>query len=459
MSSPANARTDPAEQLPALRTSFSGARLTPPRPKPKPPRRSTERPVAGALLVGAFLLFALFAAVFSMRLALSVYGAAWARSGALEKGIDLGPANPVALRREAFLASQRSGDPSQAEPVLRETVALAPLDLTARLELAAILQASGKDDEAEAALLEASKLDAGYRPRWSLANLYLRRGQIDKFWESAQSTLLAYPESAPMVLGLCWRAFGDSTLILDKAVPDDPEVYRRYFSYLLQQERLEALEELWPKLAPVMTARDVPTASLFLDRLIFAQEVDEAVKVWNHLCTQKFLTYAPLNYPDGPYLTNGDFRSRISGVGFDWKVPAAQGVFRVQRPTEFGARALEVRLTGGQSDNALLLSQVVPLPPGQYLFRYEYATQRLPRLSGLFWTVRDNQTERVLAQSPFVEAAEDYWNTVSFLFDAPPDVKFFRLEFRYLRAEGTDRHRGRYVMRRAALSAVEPPGD
>src|SRR5690606_17812558 len=123
----------------------------------------------------------------------------------------------------------------------RRAVELAPLDLTPRLELTATLQASGKDDEAEAALLEAAELDQGYRPRWSLTNYYLRKGETEKFWQSARETLLAYPESAAMVLGLCWRAFGDSTLILDRAVPDEPEVQRRYFEYLLDQERLEAL--------------------------------------------------------------------------------------------------------------------------------------------------------------------------------------------------------------------------
>jgi hypothetical protein len=457
-SSTANPQANTAESLPELRRSFSGARTTPPRPKPAAPQRRAEKPVIGAVLIFALALLAAFSLQSALRRALSAYWGSWAGSAALAEAAALDPLNPVVRRRAAFLDAQRSGDPGEAIPGLSEVVERTPLNLTPRLELAATLQAAGKDDEAEAVLLEAAKLDQGYRPRWSLTNFYLRKGRIDDFWESARQTLLAYPESAPMVLGLCWRAFGDSTLILDKAVPDSPEVYRRYFAYLLQQERLDALDELWPKLAPVMEARDVPMASLFLDRLILAQEVEPAVQVWNHLCRESFLSYIPLNYPDGPYLTNGDFAARVSGVGFDWKIPPAAGVFRVQRPTDFGTRALEVRLSGGQSENALLVSQVVPLPVGRYLFRYEYATQGLPRLTGLFWVVRDNQTERVLARSPIIDAAEDYWNTLSFLFDAPEDVKFFRLEFRYALAEGTTKHRGRYVMRHAAVSAVENEG-
>lgn len=447
-----------AEQYPSPSASFSGARVPAPRPKPAPPKFRTEHPVAGRILIFVLLAAAVFSVQTSVRRALGAYWVSWASTPALEKAIRVDSENPVALRRSAFLAAQRSGDPADAEPALRQAVALAPLDLTPRLELTATLQASGKDEEAEAALLEAAELDQGYRPRWSLTNYYLRKGETEKFWQSARETLLAYPESAAMVLGLCWRAFGDSTLILDRAVPDEPEVQRRYFEYLLQQERLEALIELWPKLAPALEARDVPMASLFLDRLVLAQEVDAAVDVWNHLCSNEFLDYTPLSYPEGPYLTNGDFTARISGVGFDWKAPPVQGVSRVQRPTDFGTRALEVRLSGAQNDDALLLSQVVPVPPGSYLFRYEYATQRLPRLTGLFWVVRDSETERVLAQSPYVDAAEDYWNTLSFLFDAPEDVDFVRLEFRYSRAENTERHRGRYVMRRAALSRVGDQG-
>ena len=450
-----NGREEAGELLPALRTSFAGARLAPPRPKPKPPVMRAERPIVSAILIFALTAGAVFATQAAVRRALAADWTAWPGSKTLAKAIALDPPNPVAQRREAFLAAQRSGDAGEAVPALRKAVELAPLDLTPRLELAAALQASGQDADAERALLEAAELDPGYRPRWSLTNFYLRQGRIEEFWESARSTLLAYPEAAAMVLGLCWRAFGDSTLILEKAVPDAPEVYRRYFAYLLSQERLEALNELWPRMAPALEARDVPMASLFLDRLVFAEETDRAVDVWNHLCREKFLSYAPLNYPGGPYLTNGDFGTRVSGVGFDWKVPPAQGVFRVQRATDFGTRALEIRLSGAQNDDALLLAQVVPLPPGRYLFRYEFATQRLPRLTGLFWVVRDNQTERILAQSPFIEAAEDYWNTMSFLFDVPDHPRFLRLEFRYARAENTDRHRGRYVMRHAGLSAVE----
>jgi hypothetical protein len=450
-----NPQEDIAELLPNVRTSFSGARLTPPRAKPEPPRLRNERPLAGAVVVFGLVVASAFAAQAAVRRSLAAYWTSWSGSSAVTKALLADPSNPVALRRQAFLAAQRSGDPGDAVPALRQAVTYAPFDLTPRLELAVSLQASGNTDEAERALLEAAALDSGYRPRWSLTNLYLREGRMEEFWESARSTLLAYPESAGMVLGLCWRAFGDSTLILENGVPDAPEVYRRYFAYLLNQERLEALEELWPRLAPVLEARDVPMASLFLDRLVFAEEVDEAVEVWNHLCRQKFLSYAPLSYPEGPYLTNGDFATRISGVGFDWKVPAAGGVFRVQRATDFGTRALEVRLSGAQNDDAVLLSQVAPLPPGRYLFRYEYATQRLPRLTGLYWVVRDNQTESIIAQSPFVEAAEDYWNTLSFVFDAPEDGGFLRLEFRYVRAQDTEKHRGRYVMRHAALTAVE----
>ncbi len=446
------------EQYPSAGSSFRGARIAAPRPKPAAPDLRAANPVAGRVLVFLLLALALFGVRSAVSRALGAYWASWASSSALSRAAGLTAPNPVVQRRAAFLASQRSGDPSAAEPPLRQAVGLAPLDLTSRLELAAVLQASGREGEAERALLEAAELDRSYRPRWSLTNFYLRQGDIGKFWQSARETLIAYPESAPMVLGLCWRAFGDSTLILDKAVPDDPEVIRRYFAYLLRQERLEALSELWPRLAPNLEGRDVPMTSLFLDRLIFAQQTGLAVEVWNLLCREEYLSYTPLNYPEGPYLTNGDFNTRISGVGFDWKAPSARGVYRVQQPPRFGIRTLDVELTGAQSDRSVLLSQIIPLPPGRYLFRYEYATQGLPRLTGLFWVVRDNQTERVLAQSPYIDAAEDYWNTLSFLFDAPEDVDFFRLEFRYATPPDTNRHRGRYVMRHAALGQVGDRG-
>jgi hypothetical protein len=223
-SSSANAWEDSLEQFSGPRTSFVGARLTPPRAKPQPPGPYLRRPAASAIFLVALVSLAAFASQSSLRRA---FASSWTASAApsdVTRAIEVDPINPVARRHEAFLAAQRSGDPGDAAPGLARAVELAPLDYLPRLELAAVLQASGSDSEAESALLAAVELDPGYRPRWSLTNFYLRQGRMDDFWESARQTLLANPESTPMVLGLCWRAFGDSSLILEKAVPDSPEI-------------------------------------------------------------------------------------------------------------------------------------------------------------------------------------------------------------------------------------------
>src|SRR5437588_11126775 len=43
-------------------------------------------------------------------------------------------------------------------------------------------EATGDRRTAESSLLRAAKTDATYLPRWTLANFYLRAGDLEKFW-------------------------------------------------------------------------------------------------------------------------------------------------------------------------------------------------------------------------------------------------------------------------------------
>lgn len=429
----------------------------PPRAKPSAPGRRKSAAGLVVALVAAAAIVSIAAGVGRRALAES-----WIASGALdnlERATRWLPANQTGWTKSAALQSRAEGDPAAAVEAWERAVELRGRDVQARVELGLALEGAGNHSGAEQVLLEAAEVDPGFLPRWTLANYYLRVGLTDEYWTWTSRAVEADPRRLPAAMDLSWRAFGDADLILERGVPDEPSVNRAYFKYLIDRDRLGPMRAIWPRLEPDLVPGDVPDAAVYLDRLLLSDQVASAVEVWNSICRKRYVPYRPLSLGEGPYLTNGDFSGRITGLGFDWKVPAAEGVTRVQTQTNSGENGLEIRLSGAQPEYTQLILQIIPIRPARrYVLIYEYATQQLPSETGIGWVVRDSRTEQVIAEPASLENAEDFWYETSFSFDAPEDVGLIHLELKYERIPGTTRQRGRFVMRRLRLEPMGPAG-
>ena len=431
--------------------------IAPPREKPAPRQVKERRSAASRLVAAAGLLVCVTVAVL---LAREVLAEAWVARGSresLERAIAWSPSNRIGWFKLAALEARESGKPAAGLEYLQRAAELGANDGTSRIELSLALEAAGNVGEAETTLLAAADVEPGFLPRWALANFYLRQGRTDDYWKWTGEAVKANPRLLSTAMNLSWRAFDDGELILERGVPNTPEVNRAYFSYLIDTNRLGSLLAIWPRLEADLKVFDVPNVALYLDQLLLADQVERAVEVWNALCTRGYVPFQALSLEEGPYLTNGDFSSRINGLGFDWKVPQAEGVTRVQTETGPGQAALEIRLSGAQPEYTQLLMQMTPIEPGRrYVLIYEYATQQLPAETGIGWIVRDGRTEQVIAEPAPLENAEDFWYETSFGFDAPEDVRLLRLELKYQRVPGTTRQRGRFVMRNLRLEGLGP---
>lgn len=432
----------------AGRTAALQPPVEPPRPKPAP--RETPTPggpyarVGGLIAAGAFALGLVGSVAFGL-------GESWIGDpvgGEVDWSLRATPWNPVVWRRAGLDRSYADGDPAAAVAPLASAARLSPLESAPRIELASHLEASGDTSAAEKALLEAAERDAGFEPRWELANFYLRNGDEDAFWRWIRDAVTVYPDGVATALGLCWRAYGDPALIQERATPDDLEVTRRYFDYLTETGRIEALRLLWPRFGPVMQESDLPAVSTYIALLLRQGPLDEPLEIWNDLCRRGLLPYDPISPDQGPYLTNARFNSPISTLGFDWRLDRANAVQRIQRQVEGPIMGVEFRLSGNQDEEVTLMHQILPLVGGRdFTLNFQYATQRLPRDTGLGWVVRDHNSGALLAAGDPLIAAEDFWDQSRFTFHAPEGLHALRLEFRYKLTAGNTRQRGRLVLR------------
>ncbi len=427
--------------------------VNPQRSKPRPPQiEETSRRYAywlPALLIAA----GVFVLLDGVKRVASDSFVARPTERSLAWAVAMSPSQPEAWRTRADWLDRVDGDSAAAERDLKRAVEAAPADSDLRVELASQLERDGRVEEAEKRLLEATNESRGFAARWALANFYLRQGRQDDYWTAIRDAVVVDPENTSAAAALCWRAFNDSKTILDRAMPDQPEVNRRYFAFLSALGNLEARREAWPRFLSTLEPRDISLGGEYVDGLIAAKDIDEAVEAWNALVERGSLPHGKLAPEQGQSLTNGELFEEPSALGFDWRPVEQRGVSWLRRPPDRDrSRAIEFRFNGAQDSPIVLLRQFAPvLPDRSYTFQLGYATQNMPAEPGVGWAVSDAADRESLVDFHRLPVAENYWDQTSFGFTTGPNTHLIALEFGYQAAPGVERTIGRFVLRRLQL--------
>jgi tetratricopeptide (TPR) repeat protein len=428
--------------------------VEPPRPKPPPPPPTYPRNVVlpAVLLVAAAAFFVIQDSL------LSALTEAWIGESSLvslRRAVVAAPDHSLAWLRLGVRQS-RDGEADSAVARLQKAVDLAPNASSPRIALALELERRGRFDEAEDALLSAAALEAGFRPRWNLANYYARRGEWPEVWHWTHESILADPAQLAAAASLCWRAEADPATILDLAIPDEPEANRRYFAYLYDVAQLGAMRQAWPRFSAVVSESEIGVATQYIDSLIAAGFVDEALHAWNLLCDRALLPYAHLRGPDQLFLTNPFFLSDPSDRGFDWTAHDHPGVLWTRPPVQGDRGMIDFRLSGVQQSGITLLTQVIPAVPGTYALRFDFVTQGMPIRTGLGWVVRDLYSGVEIRPFTTLNNAEGFWDGRNLSFAVPPAARAAVLELRYVVVESMERRLGSFALRNMRLSLTEP---
>src|SRR5947208_8558046 len=116
---------------------------------------------------------------------------------------------------------------------LQRALSLNPRYTAAWIALGIEAETRGDRGKAEASLIRAAGIDHTYLPRWTLANFYLRAGNMPQFWIWARrSAEIAHDPTA--LFQLCWRASREAPEILGRANPIEPAARRAYFHFLVR---------------------------------------------------------------------------------------------------------------------------------------------------------------------------------------------------------------------------------
>ena len=353
----------------------------------------------------------------------------------------------------AAMLDQSGNNPAGSLSALEAAVACNPRDSSSWVELGLRAEVDKDFVRAERSLLQAARIDRQYDPRWTLVNFYFRQSDVENFWLWArQAAVMLYGDAAPL-FRLCWRVTQDPEVILKRAIPDDPKILAQYLGFLLDDNHLDAVEPVAQRVAEHAGPGDLPILFTSCDRLLSVRQLPGALRIWNAISRRRLISYPALEPDKGLSLTNGDFRELPLSHGFDWRLHSPEGVSFSQGQS---LPLLRVTFSGKQPESCEILSQSVPLLPGQpYRFRFRYRTSGIAPDTGLRWRIFDFATGAELAARS-TDMSNEKPTEGDLLFSTPPDTRLARVALTYQRTLGTTRIEGSVLLIHTSLEFALP---
>ena len=367
-------------------------------------------------------------------------------AASIREAIRLAPGNAE------YYSSLAQADPDNAVPILKEGVALNPLDACLRLELGLAAQQQGDFPDAESNLLDAARLDTGFGPRWALSDFYFERRNAEKFWPVVKAALAVSYGDVSAQFRHCRALARDPQTILERAIPDRPSVWRQYLDFLLAEGPLDVADPVADKVLAHADRDAVPSLLKYCDRALARGRGDRALLMWNGLAQRKLIPYPELaagaGEIPGDIPVNGDFRRVELGHGFDWQFSAPDGIYANRTLPPSG---LILSFSGKQPENTEILSQYVPLQPQRrYILKVRYRASGIGAESGLMCTLAIENGQDALNGRGLLPGGEgDLEQSIPFQSDG---ATLGRLIFGYHRMLGTTRIEGSVTLQDFALT-------
>jgi tetratricopeptide (TPR) repeat protein len=360
----------------------------------------------------------------------------------IRQAIRLAPGN---AEYYSFLAQ---AEPDRAVEILKEGVALNPLDSSLRLELGLAAQQQGDFPNAEINMLDAMRLDTGFGPRWALSDFYFQRRDAERFWPVVRAALAMSYGDVSAQFRNCRALASDPQTILERAIPDRPAVWRKYLDFLLAEGPLDAADPVADKVLASADNDAVPSLLNYCDKVLAKGRGDEALLVWNGLARRKLIPYPELAAGAGEIPVNGDFRAEL-GHGFDWQFSAPDGIYANRTLPPSG---LILSFSGQQSENTGILSQYVPLlPHRRYVLKVRYRVSGIGAESGLMCTLVLPDGQDALNGRGLLPGGEGNLEQ-TLPFQSADRATLGRLVFGYHRMLGTTRIEGSLTLQDFALT-------
>jgi hypothetical protein len=325
-------------------------------------------------------------------------------------------------------------DEEGSRQYLETSLQLNPYNTRGLIELGLRYEADGDYAKAEKLLLQSYSMDDTYTPRWSLANFYLRRGDMPSFWTWARKAAEMPAGDVGALFALCWRVSPEPEEITNRILNNNPVLVRQYLLFLVDKEQLQAAASVAPRLLYNGSPdEDRPQLFSIVNALIAANDGKEADALWRQMVQKAWVA------TDTQTPFNADFARDPLPVSFDWQLSSYTGMHSWTGPS-----GLETEFSGGEPEQCTIAEQALVLNPGKYTLEYTFHTTDIPPETGIRWQLVDAKSGAILADSP--QLSSDASKQESLAFSVAPGTPLLRLRLIYQRTVGTPRISGSLVI-------------
>jgi tetratricopeptide (TPR) repeat protein len=356
----------------------------------------------------------------------------------LTRAISITPGQSANYVKLAILVSDL--DSAKSRWALARAVALNPYESSAWIELGLLAETAGDLKTAEADFLWAAQVNLQYLPRWTLANYYLRRGDAGNFWKWAKAASEMIYADTTAFFQLCGQVSEDGRLI-ERLNLTKPEIRARYAAYLIPNH----IDIAGPAIEAVLRlnrSEDDPTLLDACDREIDAGLIEQATRLWNAMASSKRIRSSPVGL-EGTSNKGEAFLDAVIWRGFDWRLQDGGGIAAA---VETDPPGLRIGFSGDQAETCEPLYRYLPVKGGSsYVVNVSYRTQGVGPHSGLRWTVAEQPSGALLAESDELSSEKDADLAIRLV--PSPSCRLVKITLAYTRARGTTRIQGSLLLR------------
>jgi tetratricopeptide (TPR) repeat protein len=307
-------------------------------------------------------------------------------------------------RREHF-----TGNLDKAMQLYVQAIDSFTLHAPAWLGLVELLRDRGEEGKATAAMRTLDSLDI-VPPDLLWRKAYLARDiRLGNILLSTLRELLQHdPASSSRIFDLAGEFWQDPQTLMQKFSPGSyPDILRLY----IRDGRPEEAQAVWREIR-ARDLQDVNTTAGYVSFLLDNNKFEPAVSTWRTSIQN-----------NGNLLFNGNFEKPILNAAFGWHATRSQEIDLLYG--DFGG-GLTITFAG-TGNPAFSLSQVVPVYPGEHVFRGAFETNQLTSQQRPYWLISGYNCQGLYIEDTMLPASE-YRTEFAVPFVVPDSCQAVRIE-------------------------------
>jgi hypothetical protein len=310
----------------------------------------------------------------------------------LQRAARLIPQNAQFAHALGLQLSNSPQDYDRAITNLRRAATLDPDNGDYWLDLASVYQLAGEPLDRNSSLEAAVSAEPNNPDITAeVANYYLVGGETARALPLLRRALEKDPSAAASLLPAFWRATRDPRLLLDEAIPPNPELQIAFLRLLVEQNESSGAAETWRHLLASGQAFQPQLCLFYFDYLIREHDVTALAQDWSDLA--RVVPSLQAYLPSDNLIVNGSFEQPLLYAGLDWRYDTAEHVSAGidNQTAHSGTHSLHVSYDGGAAYEAGW-QEFVPVQPGEYEFSAWIKSQDILSSSGPRFSITDKYT-------------------------------------------------------------------